>query len=71
MEWLKILLATGKAEDRILFHTNDKKLIFLKSEERVSCIDFFYKRCKAESAKKLSSNDALVESIIRSVRRVS
>ena len=43
---------TGKTEKRIIFHT-DKKLIVLKSEETVSCIDFFYKRCKAESARKL------------------
>ncbi len=44
---------TGKTEKRIFFHTNDKELIVLKSEEKVSCIDFFYKRCKAESARKL------------------
>ena len=45
---------TGNIERRLLLHTpGEQKLIILRKEECVHCIDLYYKRSKGESARKL------------------
>ena len=46
---------SGKMERRVLFspHSSDQRVIVLKCNEKITCIQFFYSCCKAESARKL------------------
>ena len=51
---------TAKKERRILLKSPSSEkqhLILLTTEEKAPCIDFFFKRCKGESARKLNEED--------------
>ena len=46
---------TGSVETRIMYEdlTTNQELIVLQTEEKSACIDFYYKRAKGESARKI------------------